>query len=799
MKTNDARQTRPRGQILVIFAGAVFMLMMLTALVVDVSWYWVNSLRIQRAADAAALAGAVLLPSDRPNAYDRAIKEATKNGYTRTTDTSGNCVICVTPLTVNATPRRLSVTITAPVGMFFMRVAGITSIPATRVGRAEFTLPVPMGSPENYYGVFGLTRGLTTTSTSTQTVQTVSFPQRETDWENAALATPTSSSTGWQSSLGSTTNTNLVNAINSDNSSYAYTAVQNRQQQWGNFGFQFPLQNSGGVAETFNAVEGIEVFLGDVTRTAGFGCTSGNGVRVRVDLSWNGGTSWSGFDETGTISSSGTDNETLGDNNSLNPWSGHTWAQADFSDANFRVRWTAIKPNGCGAEIRVDEMEVRIYYEVRRVTTTQQTVTTTNPVTDENLRGPGSDCLNAVANCKRADGANLNPRGFWGTLLTQGAENINGDAYQPYYDNRTSPVSPACSSSSAANRACYDPISYYNYAIEMPPNSTGGSVYIYDPVFCEVENDKGTGDRWFGGTDPVSTFYEVYNTRNTLYEETDDILLATSGNLFRNIEGSDTTMGGTTSSGADECRYETDDTYGDGRDYHNRWWLLYSGLTGGPTGTIYRVHTTSTDPSSATAQRNTNGENSFAIYASAAGGTPRVYGLGAMQAYTPLKASSSGGPQASEFYLAQLEAVHKGKTVEIRLWDPGDTTPLTASIQILIPTSSGWTATPVTYSAVLGTNNSDRADGGFGKPNCTTNSRTTPSSAGIVTWQSGGSSTGRFNGCWLTILAQIPSNYNAEQEGWWKIRYTMTGTGTSNDVTTWQVSIRGNPVHLVTP
>ena len=67
----------------------------------------------------------------------------------------------------------------------------------------------------------------------------------------------------------------------------------------------------------------------------------------------------------------------------------------------------------------------------------------------------------------------------------------------------------------------------------------------------------------------------------------------------------------------------------------------------------------------------------------ASGGTPKVYGLGAMQAFTPLK--SNGGTTSSEFYLAQIDKVHAGKTVEISLWDPGDTTPLTASIEIEIP------------------------------------------------------------------------------------------------------------------
>jgi hypothetical protein len=62
-----------------------------------------------------------------------------------------------------------------------------------------------------------------------------------------------------------------------------------------------------------------------------------------------------------------------------------------------------------------------------------------------------------------------------------------------------------------------------------------------------------------------------------------------------------------------------------------------------------------------------------------------------------------------------------------------------------------------------------------------------------------GDSTGTYNGCWLTITVAIPGDYMGDQDGWWKIRYSMTGTGTSNDVTTWRVAIRGNPVHLIVP
>ena len=151
--TTPSRPSRRRqnGQILVIFAGALIALIGIVAIVVDVSWYWANTLRVQRAADAAALAGAVYLPGNTANAYFYARAEATKNGYT-----AGGATV-VTPLQDTANggndPRQLDVTVSAPVGTFFMRVFGINTITATRTAKAIYVQPVPMGSPLATYGV----------------------------------------------------------------------------------------------------------------------------------------------------------------------------------------------------------------------------------------------------------------------------------------------------------------------------------------------------------------------------------------------------------------------------------------------------------------------------------------------------------------------------------------------------------------------------------------------------------------------------------------------------------------------
>jgi hypothetical protein len=295
----------------------------------------------------------------------------------------------------------------------------------------------------------------------------------------------------------------------------------------------------------------------------------------------------------------------------------------------------------------------------------------------------------------------------------------------------------------------------------------------------------------------VSSWYELFGTNNTPYNIKDDSLIATSGTLFRDQNASDSTMGGP--SGHSECK-QTDTKYNDARDFHDSWYLLNPGnpLSGGPDGTVYRLHTTTTAPafqSDAVNQKNTDGEQSFAIFANNTEGTvgngllPTVYGLGAMQMFTPL--SASGSTTTSSFYLAQVPKFYAGKTLELNLWDPGDTSPLAATLYVQVPTPAGWSNTPFTYSAATGTTNSGKNSA------CNTNSNLTSGNNSVQT--STGASLGLFNGCWLTLDVPIPPGYNGDQNGWWKILYSMSGNGTSSDVTTWTAQILGNPVHLIVP
>ena len=136
-----------RGQIIVLFAGALLLFMGIMGIAIDLSYLWVNEMRIQKAADAAALAGAVYLPNDTTGAHNAAVDYATRNGYT----VSGDIAITANRDAVNWT--QMDVTISAQIPTFFMQAFGVTTLTPSRTAHAQFQQPVPMGSPLNVFGV----------------------------------------------------------------------------------------------------------------------------------------------------------------------------------------------------------------------------------------------------------------------------------------------------------------------------------------------------------------------------------------------------------------------------------------------------------------------------------------------------------------------------------------------------------------------------------------------------------------------------------------------------------------------
>jgi hypothetical protein len=715
--TTSLARRRSRGQVLVIFALTIFVFIGMCAVVVDVAWYWANNLRIQRAADAAALAGAVHLPGDVPTAITVARAEATKNGYT-----SGVDGYNVTPSQDPSNPRRLRVAISGPVGTFFAHALGINAFSAARTSKAEFILPVPMGSPEAYYGTFGLVRhpgGGITTPGNTSWFDPTTAPGTA-NWTNPSYAfvedeTPTQ--------LYATKTDSTVSST----------------QQYGSFGISIPAGAT---------ITGIEIST--------YAYSNDSGCALRYEVSRNAGSSWSAVGSGSQVVLTATEAQYTSppSGGSSYLWGLSSWTSSHLSDANFRVRIQAYDPGsnctGSTATWYVDHLHVRVHY------------TTFAP--DANITDPY--------------GGAVNVRGFWGTMHNPGSSDIDGDAYLPRWETI----------GSTANDQ-YDPIRYYDYAVELGSGTSNGEVWVYDPVFCatDTEGKYGTGDRYFGGSSgwaPASAYYQLYGTNNTPYDLTDDTLVASSGTLFTGIQARDATMfdaGDTIPTGSD-CSVGATSNQSDGRYWHLRWWRLASGLAG---GTTYRLRTTTDDAT----YNSVTGHNSFALWSRASGaGTVKIYGTGAMEAFTPLSDNTT-----STFYLAQIDAVHAGKTIEIRLWDPGDTGTLPAWISILQPTSGGYVQSNLIWSSAWGTTNSNRAS-------C----NGTSGSGTEIQTNTGGTKV--FNGCWLTIDIPIPATYTAADPagvgpGWWRIQYRMTGPSGDNsfDLTTWEVAIKGNPVHLVVP
>lgn len=301
---------------------------------------------------------------------------------------------------------------------------------------------------------------------------------------------------------------------------------------------------------------------------------------------------------------------------------------------------------------------------------------------------------------------------YWGTINGHGAAYANGDPYSPTHMGAggTGAVNPD-----------HDP-SGYNFSVTAPNGCTQLSVDLYDPGFY---HNSPAGDVWLSGTaqNLPTTIWTLYQPDATPLAYSDDVAVSTV--LTVTVGGADFRPAGCSTSGCSGA-------------YEGNW--VQAWRIGSPSfiaGT-YRLNLRTTG--------NSNSANDFAIRANCTGATaPTVSGLGKLALYSNLASGTT------EFYLADVPAEHAGKTMVIRIFDPGDAAGLSPSNPSIIRV----------------------VDPG-----------------GTVRWTS--NQWGQNNGTWLEALVTIPSPYAG---GWWRIRYYYPFSAT--DTTVWQVGIRGNPVHLV--
>ena len=138
-------QKRDRGAALVWLSLMLTFLIGAAAFAVDLGWLYVNSSRIQRTADAAALGGVTFMPSFPTTAQSTAVDVASANGFVD----GANATLSYPP---PPEVYQFSVAVTSTVNTFLLRVFGQNSVTMTRQATAEYVLPVPIGSPENQFG-----------------------------------------------------------------------------------------------------------------------------------------------------------------------------------------------------------------------------------------------------------------------------------------------------------------------------------------------------------------------------------------------------------------------------------------------------------------------------------------------------------------------------------------------------------------------------------------------------------------------------------------------------------------------
>lgn len=122
-------------------AGSMVAFIGFSALAVDLGWLYLNATRLQSAADAAALAGVVHIPTSKPTADSMAASAAEANGF-------AGAVSSTAILDDNSYEAVLSTTINT----WFLPVLGIDEFTIVKDSRAEYIKPVKLGSPDSQFG-----------------------------------------------------------------------------------------------------------------------------------------------------------------------------------------------------------------------------------------------------------------------------------------------------------------------------------------------------------------------------------------------------------------------------------------------------------------------------------------------------------------------------------------------------------------------------------------------------------------------------------------------------------------------
>ena len=254
--------------------------------------------------------------------------------------TGGNSIPATLFLNGNSPPGGAVVTLTSS-NPAAARVPASVSIPGGQ-GWANFTITTSPVAAETSVTITGTYR------TTQSTVITVLPGPKNTGLRGAAANAADSGGdgNGFETSPGNAQGDDTANAVDTDSgtlSSTSCTSTGRDRHRYFNYGLALSSDAT---------ISGIEVRLDSRVDS-----TSGS-PRMCVELSWDGGVSWTAPLTSAALSTSMT-SRTLG--GTANTW-GRSWTPAELSNANFRVRVTNVA-NSTVRDFTLDWIAVRVTYQ----------------------------------------------------------------------------------------------------------------------------------------------------------------------------------------------------------------------------------------------------------------------------------------------------------------------------------------------------------------------------------------------------------------------------------------------------
>lgn len=661
---------RSKGQAIVILALALGVLLTLAGLVYDLGMMRLQGAKMQRAADAASLAGVIFMPENfapgRPqgNATDISRDTALRNGYRNMNACSPinhpRDLTCVIPeqMPVNV---RLKVSVYAPYTSTFMGLIGFRDLQIRRESIAEYNQPILMGSPEAYIGIG---KGLKPNG-FTVNVPSIPVPGGANDTSGGAperIEYPTTRPQNFWISLH-----------------WAGT-----DKSYGDpFVVKYNCRSNGGLCnDPPNDQPNLPPTSYQVDYDNG---QVGAGYNFAIDVATSNG------------------------------------GQLRIFDAGF-----AVNPSPNAVSWRsVPTLTNRIQYDTNKGTTWCQS---NSPFLGDNVA-----------------------------------------------------VSPGLGQENGAGNLTPIPVQ-----VTVLPTTTET---IYVPR-CRPGADPG---KWELGVRQLTTTFELYYPDGTPYYFADDVPVINSRWDVGPVQYRETTA--TTVPASDYNRYDDPDD----EPYHNKWvnyntrttnptsragYQPYAGaVAGGALGqyngyTKWRLNVnTNRNLAYENGKRvDVPGQNNMSmVLAGAIDQGAKIAAFQRLPVYVTLPAGES------QIYLAEVPATAKKKVMDVRLFDPGDVAANTCTIQLLHPPDSTHTNPYVQDNLTVVV--SPQPDRGNEQP-------TVIGPTDNYLAKNGANQYGENR--WIDMIYRLPVDYEG---GYWRVSYQVDGQAT--DRTTWMVTLRGNPVHLV--